>query len=114
MREEKKSERRAGGNAWVADSQLLRETVKEAAWALGDGRWGGPALAVCRSSYRQRCIAAVDGALCRVHAVAQLCRPRSAAVQAPLPTRLCSKAELPVEGGRFAEGDYPQMSGDRL
>lgn len=41
MREEKKSERRAGGNAWVPDSQLLRETVKEAAWALGDGRWAG-------------------------------------------------------------------------
>ncbi|PRW33003.1 tryptophan synthase beta chain 1 isoform A [Chlorella sorokiniana] len=62
MREEKKSERRAGGNAWVADSQLLRETVKESAWALGDG----------------------------------------------------SKAELPVEGGRFADGDYLQMSGDCL
>lgn len=44
MREEKKSERRAGGNAWVPDSQLLRETVKEAAWALGDGRWAGTGL----------------------------------------------------------------------
>lgn len=39
MREEKKSERRAGGNAWITDSQLLRESVKETAWALADGRW---------------------------------------------------------------------------
>lgn len=31
-----------------------------------------------------------------------------------IPAPLCSKAELPVEGGRFADGDFLQMSGDRL
>ena len=62
MREEKKSERRVSANAWVGDSQTLRESLREAAWSLGDGSGG----------------------------------------------------ELPVEGGRFADGDYLQMSGDRL
>lgn len=62
MREEKKSERRTSSAAWVADSQLLREAVRETDWALGDA----------------------------------------------------SRAQLPVEAGRHAFGDYLQMSGDRL
>lgn len=37
MREEKRSERRASGSTWVTDSQLLRESVREAAWSLADG-----------------------------------------------------------------------------
>lgn len=63
MREEQKSERRAGVNrTWTSDSQLLREGVRECEWGLRDA----------------------------------------------------SGAQLPVEGGRYAEGDYLQMSGDRL
>lgn len=62
MREEKKSERRASGSTWIADSQLLRESVRETDWALVDG----------------------------------------------------SRTQLPVEGGRMADGDFLQMSGDRL
>ncbi|KAL4422883.1 hypothetical protein ABPG75_009080 [Micractinium tetrahymenae] len=62
-REEKRSERRAGGGeTWVADSQLLRESMRETEWALADG----------------------------------------------------SRVQLPVEGGRHADGDYLQMSGDQL
>lgn len=61
MREEKKSERRAGAE-WVGTTQLLRESVKEAEWGLVDG----------------------------------------------------SGTEVPVVAGRRADGDYLQMSGDRL